>query len=200
VVLERILGRDITVSPLQPPLDNLSGAPEPSGWQAVRAFCRKNCERLAASVHDLIVIHVDADVRHKVAKELVQPAEEGDDAGEDLAALCAHVRSWLGAAPPPGTVIVLPKEQSEAWLLAAHTQIKDVEAVAQPKDILVEKRLLPVEERERTTAVYTRLAGPLERVLTDPKRLKAVGELARFVGKLQQGKRAVLQAKKAKGS
>jgi hypothetical protein len=107
--------------------------------------------------------------------------------------------SLLGASAPEKAVIVLPKEQTEAWLLAVHTKLKDVEAEPNPRAVLVDRGILPLVEKERTTAVYAMLAAPLAQFISDAKRLRAVTELARFVGKLQRYKLGIALAAKKKG-
>jgi class 3 adenylate cyclase len=81
--------KDLFVTLLQPRFDLLAarapGTPG-AGWQGVRRFLQQTARTLAASGQDLVVVHVDADIRHlsEVGKHL------GASVGEDLAPLLAR--------------------------------------------------------------------------------------------------------------
>jgi hypothetical protein len=106
-----VFGPATEVALLQPRTDMLRGKSNAPGWQGVRAFCASAVAHVA-SAHDVLVFHVDADVRDKVGQQL-----EAADDDEDLTPLCRHVKTWLGGWSPifpgarsavaPGLVSVL---------------------------------------------------------------------------------------------
>jgi hypothetical protein len=191
VVCGELLGiKDLSVTLLQPRFDLL--ATHAPGWQGVRRFLQQTGRTLAASEQDLIVVHMDADVRHlpEIARHL------GMGAGEDLAPLCDHVKSWMAVddgGVPESVVIVLPREATEAWLCAVATHRADVESIARPAEELHKAGVLgdrggTVEKR---AVHYATLAAGLAPLLRDRRRLAKVPELARFVGKVSARAKAV---------
>jgi hypothetical protein len=203
VVCGELLGtKDLIVTLLQPRLDLLAararasrGGSAPAsaalpdspstpggGWQGVRQFLQQTGRTLAASDQDLIVVHVDADIRHlpEVARHL------GADAVEDLAPLCAHVKGWMPGGVPESVVIVLPREATEAWLCAVATHRADVEAIPRPADALRDAGVLGERggTAEKLASTYETLAAGLGPLLRDGRKLARLPELARFVGKV----------------
>lgn len=139
VVLRAILRalcapKDLTFSVLQPAVDQL-GRVGLGGWQAVRKFLQQSANTIAATPLDMIVVQVDADVRRLPEIRANLTAEDGDG---ELDALCRHVKSWMSAGVPASVVIVLPRESTESWLVAASTRRKNVEAIEDPARALVE--------------------------------------------------------------
>jgi hypothetical protein len=197
VVCGELLGtRDLSVTLLQPRFDALvgraGGAPGP-GWQGVRAFLRQTVGTLAAADQDVIVVHVDADLRHlpEIGKHLGESAD-----GEELGPLCDHVKSWMPGGVPESVVIVLPREATEAWLCAVATHRADVESIRKPADEL--RGAGVVGDRggaaEKLAAAYAGLAAGLAPLLRDRRRLARVRELERFVGKIAARTKAVRRA------
>jgi hypothetical protein len=197
VLCGELLGTaDLSVTLLQPRFDALAGrtggAPGP-GWQGVRAFLQQTARRLAAADHDVIVVHVDADIRH--LPEIQRHLGESE-AAEELEPLCDHVKSWMSGAVPESVVIVLPREATEAWLCAIATHRTDVEAIPKPADELRSAGV--VGDRggtaEKRAIEYAALAAQLGPLLRDRRRLARVPELARFVGKIAARAKAVRRA------
>jgi hypothetical protein len=196
-VCTEILGRkDLSISLLQPRFDALAGraggAPGP-GWQGVRSFLRQAGPRLGAAPQDVIVVHVDADIRHlpEIKKQLGESAD-----GEDLAPLCDHVKSWMAGSVPESVVIVLPREAIEAWLCAVATRRADVERIEKPAEDLRSAGVLGTrgEVAEKLASTYAMLAERLGPLLRDRRALSKVPELARFAGKLAVRAKSVRSA------
>lgn len=196
-VCVELLGKaGLTVSLLQPRFDALAarvpGTPG-SGWQGVRAFLQQAGARLSAAPQDIIVVHVDADIRRlpEVARHLTPPMD-----GEELSPLCDHVKRWIAGEVPASLVIVLPKEATEAWLCAALTHKADVEAIAKPADELRDAGVIGARggTAEKRAAEYELLAAQLAPLLRDRRKLAKVPELARFAGKIGDRAKAVRRA------
>ncbi|AKT37474.1 hypothetical protein [Chondromyces crocatus] len=182
-VLRAIVGalvhpRQVVFALLQPDSDRLQPRTGP-GWQGVRKFL-KEAPELSASPLDLIVVHVDADVRGspEVTAHL-RAVEEGE---HDLEPLCDHVKDWMISGVPDAVVIVLPRERTESWLLAANSKVKHVEAIAEPD------RMLPDPgsrgKREKSRPAYEALVQPLLPLLSRRNALRGLPELERFCGKV----------------
>jgi hypothetical protein len=189
-VVATVLGLPARFDQLQPDFDaqrRIPGAPGP-GWQGVRDFLGRPDFAVAAAKCDILVIQVDADVRRLdgVAPKL-QPAAHD---GEDLEPLCVHVRSWVDGALPESAIIALPREATDAWLVAAHTNRKHVEKIPKPAEVLRDVGLLESNHTrgpEKTAAKYEDLSRALTPMIGDAKELaKEVPELARFVGKIRR--------------
>lgn len=145
---------------LHPDFDKLQATGQGSGWQGVRKFLQTSVLALAMSVYDVFVIQVDASIRK--LKELGLP-----DA-ESLEPLREHVRGWAGGNLPRGSAIVLPREELEAWLLAA------------------QKKGKPAKD----SSVYRKLVKPaLVKLALDKKKLRQVPELELFVEQLRTHRR-----------
>lgn len=181
---------------LQPDGDRLAGpfsGPVSSGWHAVRKFLQTSEAGLGIGSFDLVIVHVDADVEALVVGASAR--DEGDERG-GLDALCRHVKGWIGGDVPANVVIVLPRASIEAWLVALHTNYKNVEAITDPAAVLADNGLLPrhgdVIEKKR--AAYRRLVATLPALMKDPRRVDALPELRRFMGKVASRHREVLRA------
>lgn len=175
-VLEAIFG-DFEPRYLQPEFDRLEPATSSGGWTRVQDWCCHWAENLAylPNPPDLIVVHVDADVRTLVG---VSTTEE----------LCAKIRGWLGpSAKRHGLVIVLPKECTETWLLASHTPATpSLEALEDVASRLAGRGLLKLGEHGRPVkdrGIYANLSVPLTAKL--PQLRKVLRELDRFACKLE---------------
>lgn len=192
VLCGELLGaRDLVPTLLQPRLDLLAaraGDTAGPGWQGVRAFLQRAA--LAAADHDVIVVHVDADIRHlpEIARHLGADAD-----GEDLEPLCDHVKSWMTGGVPGSVVIVLPREATDAWLCAVATHRANVEGIAEPADELRDAGLIGARggTAEKRAIEYAALAVGLGPLVRDRRKLAKVPELARFVGKIAARARAV---------
>lgn len=196
VVKKTIAPKIPTFTLLQPDGDRLAtpaSGPVSSGWQAVRKFLQTSEAGLWIGRFDLVIVHVDADIEPAVEGALVR--EDGDEPGS-LDALCRHVKSWVRGEMPPGVVIVLPRKSVEAWLVASHTQHKQVEALEDPAAVLADKGLLPrrgnVVEKKRLA--YRTLSEALPALMKERRRLDALPELGRFIGKVASRQRELLRA------
>jgi hypothetical protein len=205
VVLEALalaLGGATECVLLQPDFDRLKARDflSGTGWQAVRKYLRQNAVALGLGVYDLLVVHVDASIRHK--HELQKAKLRAADPDEaELAPLCEHVRSWAGGGLPEGAIIALPREELESWLVAAHTNIKDVEAVTDPAEELAVRGLVARFEDgtpEKTEERYTALRDPLVALARDRRKRAAIAELERFVVKLDAARRRHAASRKAR--
>jgi hypothetical protein len=163
----------------------LPGTPGP-GWQGVRRFLKSPSLAVALEHCDVLIVQVDASIR-----KLREIATQLPGAGEDdpiLELLREHVVGWFGATPTAKAVIVLPKEETESWLVAVHTNRHNVEEIEDPVGELVAKGLIPISENEpwKAQARYTVLAAPLERLVKNEKKLRGLTELDGFVSKLRR--------------
>lgn len=191
--------RGLVVSLLQPNFDALRRKdPEAhgTGWQGVRAFLGDTRSSLASAPQDVIVVQVDADIRLLDAVRPKLPADESDG----LEPLCEHVKSWMSGGVPEPVVIVLPRESTEAWLVAAATNRHDVEGIRDPAEELRAAGLVQEAHgrAEKRSAVYEAMTPALEHLLRDRRKLARVPELERFVGKLQRRAAAVRRGARKK--
>jgi hypothetical protein len=170
---------------LQPDFDALRGKrmEQGTGWQAVRKYLRSPAFPVTVSGYDLVVVQVDADIR-KLPEVNRQLAAE--PSGDELEALCAHVKSWMAGGVPPNAIVALPREATEAWLLAMHSRKTDVEGVVDPAQAMADAGLIASTERgpDKKSTRYAELTEPLVRALKDQKLLRKLPELERFVGKV----------------
>jgi hypothetical protein len=168
---------------LQPTFDRLRPGP---GWQGVRKFLQQSGSGLHLGIYDLIAIHVDAAVADlpEVAQTLAM--EDGEIKG-DLSAFCRHVKGWLGQPIPETVAIALPRRSTEAWLVAAHTNKKQVEEIDDPAKVLVARGVLTERggKVEKTSERYTELSLALPKLISNRQDLKRVPELDRFVSKVR---------------
>jgi len=90
---------------------------------------------------------------------------------------------------------VLPRASIEAWLVALHTNLKDVEALPDPVAVLADKGLLKRlgERIDKKRTAYRRLVETLPALMKQRRRVAALPELDRFIGKVASRKRAVLR-------
>src|SRR5262249_34191390 len=146
---------ELTFSLLQPNKNNLVPQSGP-GWQGVRKFLQMSKGGLDLSALDMIVVHVDADIRMLPEIKLHLTSEAGD---HDPAPLCRHVKSWMAAGVPPSVLIVLPRERTEAWLLAANSKKKDVESIPEPDKQLPDPGSRG--KRDKSVPAYQELVKPL---------------------------------------
>lgn len=182
-IAETVLaGRQPTFTLLQPDHDRVRRPGDPrvaGGWQAVRAFLKAGNAELSLARIDIVIVQVDASIRHldAVARQL---------ADDELETLCDHVKAWMGAVPD-SVIITLPREEIETWLVAASTRRTNVEAIEDPAEALVEHGLLAShgERPAKQSRVYEDLVKPLRSRLSDRKLLRLVPELERLCSKLR---------------
>jgi hypothetical protein len=193
---------DLIVEFVQPDLDALKakavGAIAP-GWTGVRTYLQSAASTLLARQVDVLIVHVDADVP-RVAPQIARKLRDASSDEPDLAPLCDHVKSWFAGGVPESAIVVIPRDATEAWLLAVQTRAIDVESNLAPASTLRAKGLLASTARgdpNKERAVYAKLAAPLGDLIADRKQLARVPELERFVGKLRSRARALRRAKKA---
>lgn len=146
IVLEAILSallpaREIVLNVLQPEgsiaFDSGAFGRMGGGWTGVYRWCRQAAHEGNGSVansaalfsHDVLVLHVDADV----ASSTYANGNIADPPREDLPceepcppperttnALRAVIVHWLGEQEcPPGVVLCTPSKSTEAWVVAA---------------------------------------------------------------------------------
>ncbi len=180
---------------LHPDFDKLQPS---SGWQGVRKFLQTSGPALALAVFDVIVIQVDASIRKLRELGLPQPEAQTDEL-EPLDPLCAHVKGWATGGLPESAVIALPREDIEAWLVAAHTKVKDVESLEKPADELAAQGIVETTKKGKPSkdpVAYRALAVPLVKLARDAKKVRAVPELERFANKLRSRARKVRGSKR----
>jgi hypothetical protein len=174
---------------LHPDFDKLQSTGDRAhapGWQGVRTFLKTSGPALGLLVYDLLVIQVDASIRK--LKELRLPPPEDEDFGpEALAPLREHVESWADGELPESALIVLPREELEAWLVAAHTNLKEVEAMGDPAGELASRGLIKIKKGkpDKDSKVYRTLLPPLMKLARDAKKVRKLPELERFLGELR---------------
>lgn len=171
------------------------------GWQGVRAWLKRGAAVHAALAGaDLLVVHVDADIRreNEIARGLRAP-ESGED---QLDPLCEHVKTWFAGGVPPNAIVVLPREATEAWLLAVHSRLINVEADPMPAKTLQATGLIGTKgvDPHKRPVRYRELAASLAVLIADSRQLARVPELERFVNKLRSLARVLRRAKKARPS
>ena len=179
-------GKGHSYALLQPDVDALkqkNPAATGPGWQGVRAFLQQTGVTLGASVQDVLVVHLDADIRHLPA---VKPHLGRENTEDDLSLLCDHIKSWFPGPLPEKVVIVIPREATEAWLVAAHTNLHDVEAIARPADALREAGLIGgvAGNPQKQPPIFEKLAANLAVLMRNKRRMAELPELGRFLGKL----------------
>jgi hypothetical protein len=185
---------------LHPDFDKLQSTRDPAhapGWQGVRKFLQTSGPALALPVYDVIVIQVDASIR-KLAELKLPSLEEDAAESESIDLLYKHVEGWATIGLPESAIITLPREELEAWLVAAHTNLKDVEALKDPAGELASRSLIGMKKGkpDKDATVYRTLAGPLVQLARDTKKVRKIPELERFVGRLRARARQVRSAKR----
>ena len=182
-ILERICsGFEFVVDTLQPEESKAFPSRMGSGgWSKVYRWCRQSASEGEGSVsdssayskHDVLVVHVDADVAGKTyASGNINDAPADDlpcekpcpPARATADALRTVVLGWLGEAQrPPRLVLCTPSKAMEAWVLAAiwpsHrlVQARDWECRPNPGTLLA---ALPKRRRLRKRAFdYRRRRG-----------------------------------------
>lgn len=199
-ICAEVLGKEgLRFRALQPDFDRLrqrDPAAAGPGWQGVRKFLQDPANMLLTATLDVLVVQVDADIRRlpEIAGHL---AQEGD---EELSPLCAHVKGWMAGGVPDAAIIVLPRESTESWIVAAATRKKNVEGIADPAGALVDAGILGIVrgKPEKRAADYQAHFPALLSKLKDLRELRAIPELERFVGKLSARARAVSKKARSK--
>jgi hypothetical protein len=168
-----------------------------TGWQAVRKFLRNAGPGLGLGLYDALIVQVDASIRltGELAKAKLRACADGEP---DLLPLCEHVRSWAEGSLPEGAVIALPREDLESWLLAAHTNLKHVEAETDAAEELAARGLIARTTKgapNKDATRYRELSGALTQLAKQPKKRREVAELDRFVDKLLSLARAIRRKK-----
>ncbi len=192
---------DLIVELAQPDLDALRAktiGAVAAGWTGVRTYLQSAASTLLARQIDVLIVQVDADVRR--VRQIESKLRSAAPNELDLEPLCEHVKSWFAGGVPESAIVVLPRDATEAWILAVQTRTTDVEADPAPASTLLARGLLARTARgeaNKQTAVYAKLAAPLGDLIADRKQLARVPELERFVGKLRSRAHALRRAKKA---
>lgn len=201
VVRAVVPGPDLIVELAQPDLDALRAkevGAVAAGWTGVRTYLQSAASTLLARQVDVLIVQVDADIRR--ARQIENKLRSAAPDEPDLEPLCEHVKSWFAGGVPASAIVVLPRDATEAWLLAVQTRTIDVEADPAPAATLLARGLLAATARgdaSKQTAVYVELAAPLASLLVDKKQLARVPELERFVDKLRSRAHALRRAKKS---
>lgn len=153
-----------------------------SGWTQVQRWCERHGpvleSYLPCSGIDVLIVHVDADARSHLQ---VGTTEE----------LCATVKRWLRLDAErlrklPQIIIVIPKESTEAWLVAAAgSPTPQIEKIANPRERLISLHELP--DRDVPWSVrkqrYEHLSAQLAAQLTTLGPMLV--ELKRFIDKVK---------------
>lgn len=179
---------------LQPDFDRLRTGDSSAGggWQNVRKFLQSSSVGLAIDKFDIVVIQVDASIRKNLKKLRASSAGE-----PELASLCDHVKGWAEDGLPASAVIALPREDIEAWLLAATTQVKNVEENEDPVVELSNRGIVGRRKdgtADKSAESYRQLSKALIRLAKERKERARVPELDRFVSKLESRARAAKKA------
>ncbi|WP_437679163.1 hypothetical protein [Sorangium sp. So ce131] len=183
-VVEAVLGDGHEVRPLWPETDKLS---RPAGWTGVKAWCEAQGSWLSTFMElgniDLLIIHVDADIRHKVSG---RKSKGREPTTQDL---CDTIKGWLGLAQGVRgrrVLIVIPAQATEAWLVAAQgSPTRDLENEAEPIKKLIKRKLVRTTggRPDKSPAVYRELAEPLRSRASELRGV--LRELDHFMGKLE---------------
>jgi hypothetical protein len=188
--VEAVLGGEIDARTLQPETDELDRqlVGGRAGWSEVRAWC----ERLNSFDEyfdpdigdpiDVLVIALDLDIAIRAG---ITKRPENLSA-YDAAQLCKVVKGWLPGKIPGRVVIAIHVMSIEAWVLAAlFPRMKQLEAIADPAAILVERRKIEMGRNGpwKRVAEYR---GFAESVARRAKHVRDVcGEADRFAIKLE---------------
>ena len=102
--------------------------PHGGGWKGVKAWCQQAADRAGGSwpadpvflQHDLVVLHLDADVAGETAQEAGLPCERPcPPAPATTNGIRAIVLSWLGEqALPARAVFRTPSKSTETWVFS----------------------------------------------------------------------------------
>jgi hypothetical protein len=136
-IIEAILDNylnDYRSTAIQPPISNRGGDSGPlgGGWKGVRLWCQQEsqCEgglrqSSALENHDLVVIHLDADVAAEPDINCAQPCPPPSSTCYALRSL---LMQWLNVnALPANVLLCVPAQATESWALVA--LFPDYEAV-----------------------------------------------------------------------
>lgn len=143
IVLEAVLrallpARQVVVTQLQPE-GSLAFGSSGGGWSGVYRWCRQSAARgrgrlradpLVFLNHDVLVLHVDADVAgttyaagnvSPVASDGALPCEQPcPPASDSVDAMRAVLLSWCGETSiPPAVALCIPSKSMEAWVVQA---------------------------------------------------------------------------------
>lgn len=188
-IVDVVLGQPAVYSFIQPDFDALQRRePVPGpGWQGVRNFLKRSDLDVTATIHDIIIVQVDADLLS--LKEITNSLRSTEIGEPELQPLCDLVKSWAGRPLPEATIITLPRQSIESWLIAAHTKLKSVEEVMNPAQILQDRGLIDATTTslpEKAARTYTDLSRALKSLISNTNKLaREVPELARFVSKIR---------------
>lgn len=143
-VLPKILGCSVTVTMLQPTDESVAfsqGGASGFGWRGVLRWCDeiRGAGGVASSGVltnlDVLVVHLDGDVAGDRDIHLARPCPPAADTADELRALL--LRRLGDVTPPPKTVLVVPMQATETWLLALFRPKEAVEECeASPQDRL----------------------------------------------------------------
>lgn len=173
-IVEIVLGQPATFSAIQPDFDALARRdPVPGpGWHGIRDFLARPDLDVAAGIHDLIVVQVDADVGS--SREIAGTLRVATDEEDDLEPLCELVKSWVKRALPASAVITLPKQSTETWLVAAHTRRTTVEDITNPAQVLLDNGLIEATTKgkpDKAAHKYEELSRALNPLIADSRKL-----------------------------
>lgn len=131
-------GRSFLLLQLQPE-ESLAFGPLGSGWPGVYRWCKQSCKRgggrlsgdsLVFTQYDLLFLHLDADVASKQYSDgsIIPEVQDGalpcqQDCPPPTAttnSMRIVLLSWCGeTVAPPKTVICMPSQNTEAWVVSA---------------------------------------------------------------------------------
>jgi len=175
-VVDAVLGPDYEPRFIQPDRDALSPS---TGWTEVRKWCEQNGAGLSDYLTwvkiDLLVIHLDADVREQVR-------------ATNTADLCTNIKGWLRhGAKDHRLIIVIPAQAIEAWLVAAHVAVNpQLEQEPAPVRRLVQRGLITGSKDGKPIKQLSQYRNLSSKLTMRVAELRGVlHELDRFAGKLE---------------
>lgn len=155
MVVEQLLGiflnKAFTLQVLQPDLSMTDGlgsyGPSGTGWKGVKRWCEKIKENpgfqnfvTSTPPYDLFIVQLDADVARESEISCAQPCPPAQDTVEALKQI---ILGWLGeGSVKPPTVLMVPADNLEAWLLAYLTddeKYEPIECVIKPDQVIARK-------------------------------------------------------------
>jgi len=175
-LLMRLVDADFVADWIQPerPLDRPGRYGElGSGWEGVRRWCQRQCERfgsLSAALKEpplrgclAAIIHVDADVAGEEGVCCRRPCPPPSGTVD---ALRAVVLEWAGEVALPGRVVLcIPSQAIEAWVFSALYSTprltgEQLECRAKPQTLLKQRpeKLVSGRDNRRIVEAYRAVA------------------------------------------
>jgi hypothetical protein len=201
--LRSMLGeREFRLTPLQPE-DSDAFGPLGGGWGGVYRWCKQAVQRGAGrlsgdrglfQIHQLLIVHLDADVAGKTYQSANIVPTSGDGTlrcekpcpppTDTTDVLRSVLLGWCGEASTPAQVVIcMPSKSTEAWVIASlypndSAVANGIECHPDPEARL---RAQPKKTRiEKKQADYQRRAADLEQAWPRIASAAICGEALRF--------------------